>query len=119
LSVRRRRLEGPSNQRGQAAIELVALLPLLMAAGLLVMQLLIAGATAEYAGQAAEAGAVAILQDHDPSTAARSAIPTWTGRDVHVRVHGRRVTVRLRPRSLLPEVGDLLATTTEANAGSA
>jgi len=108
-----------TGQRGQAAIELVALLPLLLAAGLVVMQLLVAGATAEYAGQAAEAGAVAILQDHDPSTAARSSIPSWTRRDVHVRIHGRNVTVRLRPRALLPEVGDLLSTTAEANAGSA
>ncbi len=108
-----------TGQAGQAAIELVALLPLLLAAGLVIMQLLIAGATAEYAGQAAEAGAVAILQDHDPSAAARSSIPSWTGRDVHVGVHGRKVTVRLRPRSLLPAVGDLLATTADANAGSA
>ncbi|MDQ6751036.1 MAG: hypothetical protein M3Z33_09830 [Actinomycetota bacterium] len=117
MSVRRR--GGAAGECGQAVVELVALLPLFLAAGLVVMQLLIAGATAEYAGQAAEAGAVAILQDHDPSAAARAAIPSWTGRDVHVRVHGRDVTVRLRPRSLLPEVGDLLATTVDANAGSA
>ncbi len=114
-----RRAGGTIGQKGQAAIEVVALLPLLLAAGLVVMQLLIAGATAEYAGQAAEAGAVALLQDHDPSAAARSSIPSWTGRDVHVRIHGRKVTVRLRPRSLLPAVGDLLATTADANAGSA
>ena len=107
------------DQRGQAAIEIVALLPLLLAAGLVVMQLLVAGATAEYAGHAAEAGAVAILQDRDPARAARAAIPSWTGRNVHVRVHGRRVTVRLRPRTLLPKVGELLATTVDANAGSA
>jgi hypothetical protein len=106
-------------QLGQAAVELVALLPLLLAAGLVVMQLLLAGATAEYAGQAAEAGAVALLQDRDPAGAARAAIPSWTGRNVHVRVHGRHITVRLRPRALLPEAGELLATTVEANAGSA
>jgi Flp pilus assembly protein TadG len=106
-------------ERGQATIEVVALLPMLMAAGLLVMQLLIAGATAEYAGEAAEAGAVAILQDHDPSAAARAAIPSWTGRNVHVRVQGRRVEVRLRPRALLPALGDVLATTADAHAGSA
>ncbi len=106
-------------QQGQAAVELVALLPLVIAAGLVVMQLLLAGATAEYAGQAAEAGAVALLQDRDPAGAARAAIPSWTGRNVHVRVHGRRITVRLRPRSLLPQAGELLATTVEADAGSA
>ena len=116
MSVRER--SPTEGQRGQAAIELVALVPVLLAAGLVVMQLLIAGATAEYAGQAAEAGAVAILQDHDPANAARSAIPSWTGRNVHVRVRGRRVTVRLRPRSLLPEAGELLATTAEADGGS-
>jgi hypothetical protein len=105
-------------ERGQATIELVALLPVLVAAGLLVMQLLIAGVTGEYAGHAAEAGALAILQDRDPVTAARSSLPSWTGRRVEVQVQGGRVRVRLRPRALLPALGDLLATSADAHAGA-
>jgi hypothetical protein len=96
----------------------VALLPTLALAGLTVLQLLVAGATGEYAGHAAEAGAVAILQDRDPVAAARASLPSWTGRHVDVRVHGRQVRVLLRPRRLLPFVADALASTAEARAGA-
>ena len=89
---------------------MVALLPTLALAALTILQLLVAGATAEYAGHAAEAGAVAILQDHDPAAAARASLPAWTGRHVDVRVRGRTASrVRLRPRRLLPFVADALA----------
>ena len=115
MSRRRRRSAGES---GQSTLEVVALLPTLALATLTILQLLVAGATAEYAGHAAEAGAVAILQDHDPAAAARSSLPAWTGRHVDVRVRGRTVTVRLRPRRLLPFVADALAHTAEARAGA-
>jgi hypothetical protein len=116
VSVRRRRL---ARESGQSTLEVVALLPTLALATLTILQLLVAGATAEYAGHAAEAGAVAILQDHDPAAAARSSLPAWTGRHVDVRVRGRTVTVRLRPRRLLPFVADALTHTAEARAGAA
>ena len=106
-------------ESGQSALEIVALLPALALAALTILQLLVAGATAEYAGHAAEAGAVAILQDRDPAAAARAALPAWTGRHVEVRVRGRGVRVRLRPRGLLPFVADALASTVEARAGAA
>jgi hypothetical protein len=115
VSARRLRLVGES---GQSTLEVVALLPTLALATLTILQLLVAGATAEYAGHAAEAGAVAILQDHDPAAAARSSLPAWTGRHIDVRVRGRTVTVRLRPRGLLPFVADALAHTAEARAGA-
>jgi len=115
VTVRRQRSAGES---GQSTLEVVALLPTLALATLTILQLLVAGATAEYAGHAAEAGAVAILQDHDPAAAARSSLPAWTGRHVDVRVRGRTVTVRLRPRRLLPLVADALTHTAEARAGA-
>lgn len=105
------------SQRGQATLEVVALLPALALAGLTVLQLLVAGATAEYAGHAAEAGAVAIIQERDPVVAARAALPSWTGRDVSVRVRGRQVRVSLRPRRLLPLVADALSSSADAKAG--
>ena len=112
------RRPGRSRESGQSTLEVVALLPTLALAALTILQLLVAGATAEYAGHAAEAGAVAILQDHDPAAAARASLPAWTGRHVDVRVRGRAVTVRLRPRRLLPFVADALTHTAEARAGA-
>jgi len=102
---------------GQASVELVALAPMLLAAVLAVAQLLAAGAARELADHAAEAGAVALLQDADPALAARDAVPGWSRGRVDVSVKERRVRVRLRPRSFLPALGELLEATGEAHAG--
>ncbi len=60
-------------ERGQATVELVAMLPLMAGIAVLVLQLLAAGAARELAGHAAEAGAVAMLQGatHAPPRATR------------------------------------------------
>ena len=102
---------------GQASIELVALAPLLLAAMLAAAQLLAAGAAHELADHAAEAGAIALLEGTDPPAAAREAVPGWSRGRVDVRVDGDRVRVRLRPRSFLPALAELLASTGEAHAG--
>ena len=73
-----RRLERARRQRGQATVELVAMLPLLFVVAFAAAQLLMAGAAAEYAGHAAEAGAVALLEGRDAAAAARSAVPGWS-----------------------------------------
>ncbi len=104
---------------GQASVELVAVAPLLIAAVLAVAQLLAAGAARELADHAAEAGAVALLQRTDPAQAARDAVPGWSRGRVDVRVQGRRVRVRLRPRAFLPKLAELLEATGEAHAGPA
>ena len=116
---RRRAAQSPAlrPECGQASVELVALAPMLAAAALAVAQLLAAGAAQELADHAAEAGAVALLQHTDPATAAREAVPGWSSGRVEVRVHERRVRVRLRPRSFLPALGELLEATGEAHAG--
>jgi hypothetical protein len=80
---------------GQATVELVALLPLLLAAALAAAALLAAHTAGEQAGQAAQAGAMALLQGGDPRAAARDALPR--GIHARIRVAGRRVTVRIRP----------------------
>ena len=59
------------SERGQASVELVAVLPLAVVVALAAGQAVAAGAAAELAGHAAEAGAVALLQDGDPRRAAR------------------------------------------------
>lgn len=104
---------------GQASVELVALAPLLVALVLVAAQLLAAGAARELADHAAEAGAIALLQESDPRAAARDAVPRWAHGSVAVRVDERRVRVALRPRALLPGLGGLLDATGVADAGPA
>jgi hypothetical protein len=106
------------SQRGQATIELVAMLPVLAAAALGALQLLAAGATAELAGHAAEAGAVAVLERQDPVAAARAALPGWSRGGLAVRVDGQRVRVRLRPPPVAGPLADLLAADAVASAGT-
>jgi hypothetical protein len=106
-------------EAGQASIELVALAPMLAAAVLAAAQLLAAGAARELADHAAEAGAVALLQHTDPADAARAAVPGWSRGRVDVSVDDGRVRVRLRPRSFLPKLAELLEATGEAHAGPA
>ncbi len=83
--------------RGQSTVEVVGLLPLLLAAGVAVLSLLSAGRAEEVAGGAAEAGAVALLQGRDARTAARAALAGWPAERARVSVAGRRVTVRVTP----------------------
>jgi Flp pilus assembly protein TadG len=108
-----------ARERGQASVELVALLPLLLAAGLGVFSLLGAGAAAEAAGAAAEAGAVALVQGRDAEAAARAALDGWPRPDTRVRVNGHRVTVRVTPHGPLRPLDDRLAATVTADAGEA
>jgi uncharacterized protein (UPF0548 family) len=104
---------------GQATIEVVAFLPVLVLAGLAIMQMLVAGAAREYAGHAAEAGALAVGDGRDATAAARDAIPGWSAHRLTVTAEGRKVRVRLRPPAILRAVGDLLAAEAEADAGPA
>jgi hypothetical protein len=104
--------------RGQATVEFVGVLPLAVLVALVVGQLLAAGAARELAGNAAEAGAAAILQGtSDPDQAARDALPGWSSGRAEVRVSGRVVRVRLRPLSVVPGIADRLAATAVADAG--
>lgn len=105
--------------RGQAAVELVALLPLILTVALGVLQGLAAGVAAELADHAAESAAVALAQGRDAAAAARAAVPGWTHGRVEVLVRGRRVRVRIAPPSLLPSLGDELASSATADAGPA
>jgi len=59
---------------GQASVELVALLPLAALIALAIGQLLAAGSARELAGNAAEAGAAALLQGTDPTAADKATI---------------------------------------------
>jgi len=113
-----RRLERARRQRGQATVELVAMLPLLFVVAFAAAQLLMAGAAAEYAGHAAEAGAVALLEGRDAAAAARSAVPGWSRGAMHVSVERQTVRVAVRPRPLVPPLARLLTAHAHAEAGS-
>jgi hypothetical protein len=106
----------PSNNAGQATVEVVGMLPIVAIVAFAALQALAAGLAAELADHAAEAGAVAILEGTDPHDAAKKAIPGWSGAHVDVAVQGKTVRVRVRPPSVLTSVGDLLASTAEAKA---
>jgi hypothetical protein len=99
----------PGSERGQATVELVAGLPLLLLTALLALQLLAAGYALTLADGAAEAGAVAIASGRDPSRAARSALPGWARDGAAVQVQGGRVSVRVRPPAPLGFVADRLS----------
>lgn len=104
-----------SRQEGQATVELIALLPLLLIAALAGAALIAAHACGEQAGQAAEAGAMALLQGGDPRAAARRALPS--GARAAIEVHGRRVTVRIRPDLPFTALERPLTGTATADAG--
>jgi len=101
---------------GQATIELVALLPLVLVAGLAAAAILAGHSAAEQAGQAAQAGAMAMLQGGDPRAAARRALPRDA--DAHIDVAARRVTVRVRPDLPLAALERPLSATATARAGA-
>jgi len=88
-------------ERGQAAIELLGALPVLVGLGLALAQLLAVGYAAVLAGNAAEAGGLALAAGADARASARSALPGWGRAGATVDVRDSRVTVRLPPPSLV------------------
>src|SRR4051812_2812642 len=102
---------------GQASVELVALLPLASLVALAIGQLLAAGSARELAGNAAEAGAAALLQGSDPTAAARAALPGWSRERTTVHVAGRQVEVRGRPRTVVPLLVERREASATADAG--
>ena len=102
------------SQRGQASVELTALLPLLALVALAAYTVLAARTAHEQAGAAAEAGAIALLQDRNPRTAARAALPP--GGRAAIALHGSRVQVTVRPR--VPLLAARLEARPTADAGT-
>jgi type IV secretory pathway TrbD component len=85
-------------ERGQASVELVATLPVILLVGAIVWQLAIAGHTAWLTAHAARAAARADTVGRDAGAAARSALPGSLERELEVdrlRDGGVRVSVRM------------------------
>lgn len=91
-------------ESGQASVELLGSLPALLLLGLAAFQLLAVGYSAVLAGNAAEAGGLALAGGADARDAARSAVPDWSRARMRVDVNGDVVRVRMRPPSLLDSV---------------
>jgi hypothetical protein len=88
-------------ERGQASVELIAMIPALALLTLLVAQLALAGYALWSAGVAARAGARSAYVGGDAERAARSGLPEWLRTDAAVS-HRNGVQVRVRPPSLVP-----------------
>lgn len=94
------------SERGQASVELAAAVPALMLLALVVFQLLAVGYSSVLAGNAAEAGALALAGGANARAAARGAVPGWSRARMTVAVlGGSEVRVALRPPSPLAVVG--------------
>ena len=109
-----------ADPRGQASVELVALLPLVAAIALAVLTILASHVAEEEAGEAAEAGALALLQGGvAPKEAAEKALSEATRKRATITITGRRVHVRVRPRVVppIPGLADRLAGEARADAG--
>jgi hypothetical protein len=92
-----------NDENGQASVELVAAIPALVLAVLLVAQLAVAGYALWSAGVAARAGARAAYVGGDGEGAARASLPEALRRHAAVSDrHGVRVEVRMP--SLVPGI---------------
>ena len=105
----------PLGESGQAAVELLGALPVLFVLGLAVAQLLAVGYAAVLAGNAAEAGALALAAHADAEQSVRKALPGWSRAGAHVRVNGGRITVRVRPPSFIDAVARRLEVASTAS----
>lgn len=105
--------EAPT-EGGQASIELLAGVPALVVAGAIAFQLLAVGYASSLAGDAAEAGAMALAAGRAAGPAVRGALPGWARDRVELDRENGAVTVRLRPPSPFGAVADRLEVTSSA-----
>jgi hypothetical protein len=75
----------PGSERGQASVELIGALPLVLLAALVAWQLALAGHALWLCAQAARVAARAEAVGRDPNAAARSALPRRLERGLVVR----------------------------------
>ncbi len=79
---------GPDSERGQASVELVAVLPLIVLVAALMWQAVVTGQAVWLSGAAARAAARAVALGDDGQEAARAALPPELERGLRVRPAG-------------------------------
>ena len=84
------------SETGQASVETVAVVPLVLVAAAVAWQLCLTGHTLWLCANAARAAARADLVGESPVRAARSALPRSLERELSVRRTDRGVRVRVR-----------------------
>ncbi|GLY13858.1 hypothetical protein Kisp01_08740 [Kineosporia sp. NBRC 101677] len=98
--------KGRSRRRGkddgQAAIEVVGTLPVLLFTLLVIWQLVLFGMTFVWSGHAASAAARAVSVGQDPAVAARAGVPGGLAGDLSVSTSGNTVTVNLPVPMVVP-----------------
>lgn len=112
--VPRERAVTGGGEHGQASVELLGGLPAVLLLGLVILQALAVGYSAVLAGNAAEAGALALAAGQDPRTGVREALPDLARERFRVDVSRDSVQVRLRPPSLVESLGERLEVTAAA-----
>jgi type IV secretory pathway TrbD component len=85
-----------TDHRGQASVELVAAVPLVLLVGLAVWQATLAGHALWMCANAARVAARADVVDRDVRKAALSALPRTLERGATVKRHGTRIRVAVR-----------------------
>lgn len=103
-------------ERGQAQIELIAGVPILLLAATIALQLLAVGYSQSLADGAAEAGALAAADGRDTEEAVHAGLPGWTDSRIEVAADDGEVTVELDPPALLPGLGGHLGVSSTAYA---
>ena len=96
MPVRRREV-------GQASVETVALLPLVVLVGVLLWQAVVAGQALWLSGAAARSAARAAAVGADAEAAARGALPPRLEAGLRVRAAGAGVRVAVRVPSVLSD----------------
>lgn len=104
----------PRRCGGQATVELLGALPLVLVVGMFVFQALAVGYAVVLASSAAEAGALAQAAGGDPERGARESLPGWSRARARVIDRDGTVTVRLEPPSALRVVARALTVRADA-----
>jgi hypothetical protein len=101
-------------ERGQAQVELIAVVPVVFCVAAVILQLLAVGYSQSLADGSAEAGAYAVAAGRPGEDAALSALPGWAADRARVSAEGGRVVVSIEPPSLLGPVGERLTVDSSA-----
>ena len=98
----------PGAEHGQATLEVLAGVPVLVLGALVALQLCAVAYTLHLADGAAEAGALAVAAGEPGASAVRESLPAWARGDVTVSTTAGRVSVSVRPPAPLAPIAEAL-----------
>ena len=88
-------------ERGQASIELIAIVPILLLVLIGVVQLFSYGAATDSAASAVEAGAIALIQGENATAVIANSLPSNIRKRAKISVTDREVKIVVEPSMLL------------------